>query len=156
MRSGPACTRRSALPDDEGHSLLLLDTTVLTFLTDDRKDRSDWDTVVSGRTPVLAFITVGEILHGTLRANWRKKQIAEIEALLRAYPVIPGTIGVARKYAELRRWFYEQIGDNDLWIAACALIQPEPLPLATADSDFDRIATKFPLQIVRPLPTDTA
>ena len=104
----------------------------------------------SRRTLVLSFVTVGEILHGTLTSGWSKKQIADVEARLRAYPVIPGTIGVSKKYAELRRWFYKQVGDNDLWIAACALMQPEPVPIATDDRDFDTIATRFPLAIVRP------
>ena len=79
----------------------------------------------------------GEILHGTLAASWPKARIAAIESRLQAYPVIPGTIGVSRKFAELQRWFYLQIGDNDLWIAACVLAHPEPVSLATSDADFD-------------------
>jgi predicted nucleic acid-binding protein len=128
----------------------LLDTNVLTFLTDPRNPKPEWDEVTRGRTLVLSFVTVGEILHATLKSGWSKKQIADVEARIGAYPVIPGTIGVARKYAELRRWFYKQVGDNDLWIAACALMQPEPLPIATNDGDFDAIATRFPLDVVRP------
>jgi predicted nucleic acid-binding protein len=72
-----------------------------------------------------------------------------MEARLRAYPVIPGTFGVAAKFAELRRRFHKQMEDNDLWIAACALAQPEPLALATADANFDDIAAEFPLVVVR-------
>lgn len=128
---------------------LLLDTTVLTFLTDDRNPKPEWDAVVRGRILVLSFVTVGEILHGTLVARWPRKRIADIEARLRAYPVIPGTLRVARQFAELRRWHFNSIGDNDLWIAACALSQPTQLPIATADSDFDEIAKRFPLSIVR-------
>jgi len=129
---------------------LMLDTNVLTFLTDPRSPRPEWDEVIRGRTLVLSFVTVGEILHATMASGWSKKQIADVEARLGAYPVIPGTIGVARKYAELRRWFFKQIGENDLWIAACALMQPEPVPIATDDGDFDAIAKRFPLDIVRP------
>ena len=141
---------------DEQPGLLLLDTTVLTYLTDPKNPKPEWDSVVQGRTLVLSFVTVGEILHGTLAAGWAKKRIEDVEARLRAYPVIPGTIGVARAYAELRRRFWTQIGDNDLWIAACALSQPEPLPLATGDSDFDKIAGEFPLVVVRPAATSPA
>lgn len=129
---------------------MLLDTNVLTYLTDGRNPHPEWGTAVTGWTPVLSFVTVGEILHGTMKANWGEKRISAIEARLRAYPVIPGTFSVARKYAELRRWFFDQIDENDLWIAACALIQPEPLPIATTDSHFDMIATRFPLEVVRP------
>lgn len=129
---------------------LMLDTNVLTFLTDPRNPKPEWDAVIRGRTLVLSFVTVGEILHGTMASGWSKKQIADVEARPGAYPVIPGTIGVARKYAELRRWFFSQVGENDLWIAACALMQPEPVAIATDDSDFDAIAKRFPLDIVRP------
>jgi len=138
------------LPDDGGQSVLLLDTTVLTYLTDDRNPKPEWDEVIQGRTIVLSFVTVGEILHGTLRAGWSRKRIEAIEERLQRYPVIPGTIGVARKYAELRLAFFDQVGENDLWMAACALAQPEPIDLATGDSDFDLIADKFPLVVIRP------
>ncbi len=129
---------------------ILLDTNVLTYLTDSRNPRPEWDAVVQGRTLILSFVTVGEILHGIMLAHWSERIIADIESRLRAYPVIPGTVGVSRKYAELRRRFFKQIGDNDLWIAACALAQPEPLALATSDGHFDLIAATFPLVVVRP------
>lgn len=138
------------MADETVRSLLLLDTTVLTYLTDSRNPKPEWDAVVRGRTPVLSFVTVGEILHGTLRAGWPKARIDDIRARIERYPTIPGTIGVAEKYAELRNLFYEQIGENDLWIAACALSQPSSLELATGDSDFDLIAERFPLMVVRP------
>lgn len=131
-----------------------MDTTVLTFLTDPRNAHTEWDAIVAGRTLVLSFVTVGEILHATAKASWPKGRIADVETRLRSYPVIPGTIGVARKYAELRRWYWKQVGENDLWIAACALAQPEPIALATADGDFDRIAERFSLTILRPLSQD--
>jgi predicted nucleic acid-binding protein len=129
---------------------LLLDTNVYTFLTDPRKRRPDWVAAVHGRLLVLSFVTVGEVLHGAMSGGWSDRNLAAMEARLRAYPVVPGTFGVARKFAELRRRFHKQIGDDDLWIAACALAQPDPLPLATDDDHFDRIAAEFPLVVVRP------
>ncbi len=89
------------LDEERQSSLLLLDTNVLTFMTDPRQRQPGWDALVSGRTPVLTFVTVGEILHGVMQAKWGQKRIADLEARLRAHAVIPGTIGVARKYAEL-------------------------------------------------------
>lgn len=138
------------MPGDEGQPPLLLDTTVLTYLTDSRNPHPEWDEVVRGRTLVLAFVTVGEILHATMASGWNAARIPDIEARLRAYPVIPGTIGVSRKYAELRRWYWEQIGENDLWIAACALAQTERVELATADGNYARIPGRFPLEVVGP------
>jgi predicted nucleic acid-binding protein len=129
---------------------LLLDTDVFTFLTDSRKLRLDWADAVRGRLLVLSFVTVGEVLHGSLAAGWSARRVAEMESRLRAYPIIPGTFGVARKFAELRRRFHSQVGDDDLWIAACALAQPEPLELASSDPHFGLIAAVFPLVLVRP------
>jgi predicted nucleic acid-binding protein len=143
------------LPGDEEQPPLLLDTTVLTYLTDPRNRHPEWDDVVRGRTLVLSFVTVGEILHATMMSGWNSARIADVEARLRAYPVIPGTIGVSRKYAELRRWYWKQIGENDLWIAACALAQPERVQLATADGDYSPIVERFPLDLVGP-PTPPA
>jgi predicted nucleic acid-binding protein len=128
---------------------LLLDTNVYTFLTDPRKRRPDWVAAVQGRLLVLSFVTVGEVLHGAMSGGWSDRNLAAMEARLRAYPVVPGTFGVARKFAELRRRFHKQIGDDDLWIAACALAQPQPIPLATTDDHFQLIAAEFPLVLVR-------
>jgi predicted nucleic acid-binding protein len=140
----------SASPDSAKAPPLLIDTNVLSYLTASHNPHPEWDDLVRGRILVLSFVTVGEILHGTMTGGWSRARIAAVETRLKSYPVIPGTIGVARKFAELRRWFYKQIEDNDLWIAACALAQPEQLPLATADAHFDLIGAKFPLEIVRP------
>lgn len=138
------------MPSDQPQPPLLLDTTVLTYLTDPRNRHAEWDEIVRGRTLVLSFVTVGEILHATMTTGWSAARIADVEARLRAYPVIPGTIGVSRKYAELRRWYWKQIGENDLWIAACALAQTERVELATADGDYALIAERFPLGVVGP------
>ena len=92
---------------------ILLDTNVLSWLTDARNPRPEWAAVAKDRVPVLAFVTVGEILHATRGAGWPIRRIAEVDARLRAHVVIPGTEGVARKYAELRRWFHKrQIPDR--------------------------------------------
>ena len=128
---------------------LLLDTNIYTFLTDSRKRRPEWGPVAEGRILVLSFVTVGEVLHGALSGGWSDRNLAAMEARLRAYPGVPGTFGVARKFAELRRRFHKQIGDDDLWIAACALAQPQPIPLATTDDHFQLIAAEFPLVLVR-------
>jgi len=127
---------------------LLVDTMVLTWLTDPRNPRPEWEELTRGRTLYLSFVTVGEILHGAQR--WRQSRRAAIEERLASWPVIPGTTGVARRYAELRARYFRQIGDNDLWIAACALRGPEFIALATDDGAFDRIAADFGLLLERP------
>lgn len=58
------------MADDLGRlPALMLDTNVLTFLTDPRNPKPEWDEVIRGRTLVLSFVTVGEILHATLASS---------------------------------------------------------------------------------------
>ncbi|HVL53642.1 MAG TPA: PIN domain-containing protein [Vitreimonas sp.] len=121
---------------------------VLTWLTDPRNPRPDWEDLTRGRVLCLSFATVGEILHGAQR--WSQRRRDGIERRLASWPVVPGTIGVARKYAELRARYFDQIGENDLWIAACALRGPDLIPLATEDQAFDRVASDFGLVVERP------
>jgi len=121
---------------------------VLSWLTDPRNPRPEWEDLARGRLLFLSFATVGEILHGAQK--WSDRRREEIEERLHAWPIIPGTVTVARRFAELRGRYHTQIGDDDLWIAACALRGPEPLPLATDDRAFDRIASDFDLVVERP------
>ena len=137
-------------PADPPARPLLVDTNVLTWLLNRKSPRPEWDRLTTGRTLYLSFATVGEILHGA--QLWGADRRQALEDRLASWPVIPGTIGVARTFAQLRARYHSQIGDNDLWIAACALSWPDPLPLATDDGDFDRIRDEFGLVIERPAP----
>ena len=136
-------------PREPDPNPLVLDTNVTTWLTDPRSPRPDWKLLVVGYTPVLTFVTVGEILHGARK--WSRVRQEAIEQMLAAYTTIPGTIGVARKFADLRARFYDRLPDNDLWMAACVLAQPMSVPLATDDGHFDEIAKEFPLTVLRPV-----
>ncbi len=149
MPSGKRSMVPSEGPASSTAPRLLVDTMVLTWLTDPRNPRPDWETLTQGRLLYLSFVTVGEILHGAQR--WNQERREAIEQRLASWPVVPGTIGVARKYAELRARYFDQIGENDLWIAACALREPEPMALATDDRGYDKIATDFGLLIERPV-----
>lgn len=150
MPNGTNSMVSSAAPVSTTASRLIVDTMVLTWLTDPRNPRPDWERLTRGRTLYLSFVTVGEILHGAHR--WSEARRTAIEQRLASWPVVPGTVGVARKYAELRARYFDQIGDNDLWIAACALREPEAMALATDDHSFDRIAEDFGLVVERPSP----
>ena len=50
---------------------------------------------------------------------------------------------------ELNAKFKDQVGMNDLWIAACALSQNPVLPVASHDHAFEMIAAEFNLPVVR-------
>lgn len=109
-----------------------------------------WQEIVRDRDLFISFATYAEIIEGGRRAGWVDRTLDEWRGRLRGYTVIPGTVAIAESFALLASRFRDQMSEADLWIAATALGQPEPLPLATADDGFYRIAAEFPLVIVRP------
>jgi predicted nucleic acid-binding protein len=124
---------------------LLLDTTAYSFV---QRGQVDWVQATQGYELVLSFVTVAEVLYGRLKAGWGDKKLAEEEGRLQRFRVIPGTAEVARVFAQLDREYRDSIGVQDLWIAACALAVP--IPLASNDGAFRRIAKRFPLTVVAP------
>ena len=44
-----------------------------------------------------------------------------------SYTTIPGTYDVARHYGEVKKAFRDQVGDNDMWIAATAMAHELPI-----------------------------
>ena len=59
------------------------------------------------------------------------------------------TDAVSSKWAELNLKFKDQIGVNDLWIAACAMSQQPALPVASHDRGITRIGSQLGITVVR-------
>ena len=70
------------------------------------------------------------------------------------YVVLTATHSVTHRFADVYARFRYRLkggGVNDFWIAATVLGQQEPPPHVTDNrSDFERIASEFPLAVVRP------
>jgi predicted nucleic acid-binding protein len=133
---------------------VLVDTNVFSLLVwADRprtaEDAAKWQRVLAGSQLVLSFATVGELRMGVYK-TMGPKRVARMEERIRACLVVTATDLVTEVYARLRVRFLGQIGENDLWIAACALAQDPPLPIATTDGGFDEIAKAFPLVVLKP------
>jgi tRNA(fMet)-specific endonuclease VapC len=84
------------------------------------------DAALGSEDRAVSVITVGELLHGVLRAAGavQRSRRAFVEHLLAGIEAIPITEPVARLHAEI--WADlaargEMIGAHDLWIAATAL-----------------------------------
>ena len=129
---------------------LLVDTMVVSWLGRRSGPFLAWQEVVRDRDVFISFATYAEVVTGGRRAGWGDRTLDEWRGRLRSYTVIPGTVAIAESFALLASRFRDQMSEADLWIAATALGQPEPLPLGTADGGFERIAAEFPLVIVRP------
>lgn len=129
---------------------LLVDTMVVSWLGGRKGPFLAWQEVVRDRDLFISFATYAEVIEGGRRAGWGDRTLDEWRSRLHGYTVIPGTVAIAESFALLSSRFRDQMSEADLWIAATALGQPEPLPLGTADRGFEKIAPDFPLVIVRP------
>jgi toxin FitB len=98
---------------------------------------------------------VGELKVLTIKtgSRWGPAKTRALEDSIGRCVVIPTTAAVVDEWAKLSARFTGRLkegGINDMWIAACCLVQG--LPLATANlSDFQTIADEFSnLRLVHP------
>lgn len=144
-------------PEDVPSGPLLLDTDVLSFVTWPKGQHERYAPLLANHLLAISFATVGEIRARAWRpgANWSEARRAELDAKLRSYVVLTATDRVTAVWAQLYlryRGRLGQSGPNDLWIAACAMGQPTPVPLVTNNlAHFAAIASDFPsLVLVHP------
>lgn len=138
-------------PADVPDGPLLVDTGVFSWVTWGRQRHADFTALMLNHVLVLSFATVAELRYGALKAGWGHDKMRALEQRIATYLIIAATDAVTRKWAELNCSYKDKLGVNDLWIAASALAQSEPLPLVTTDlSDFRSVASKFPLRLIHP------
>jgi tRNA(fMet)-specific endonuclease VapC len=100
--------------------------------------------LAAGEPLALASITASELLSGIERADsleHRQRRLAFVETVLSIVPVLPFDLQVAREHARLDaqlRALGQQIGANDLLIAATALSHDMPV-LTENLRDFERV-----------------
>lgn len=144
--------RREELPDGP----LCIDTDVFSYLYTGRGQHvAEFRELIRGHLLVMSFATVGELRAWTLRTKYGERRRADIERRIREqYLVVTPTNAVVEVYGQLHARFtgrLSQGGQNDMWTAACALAQPDPLPVVTNNlGDFGMIAGEFPLMVVHP------
>lgn len=107
----------------------LADTTFLIGLWRRQAWAVDYAKVHSGMRLGLPRLVLGEFWHGARRAGHEAATVrAFLElgiALWDAEPVVPLYVSLCARIQEEPA--YRQIGQNDLWIAACALHHQVPL-----------------------------
>ena len=144
-------------PADVPEGPLVIDTDVLSMVmwSKPRSRYREWEALVDGHMLAISFVTVAEVRAGALIAKFGEVRRSQLEERIRQLVVLAASDAVTTVYAQLFARFRSRLkgeGVNDMWIAACALAQnPAPLPIATANlSDFQTIASEFPLRIVHP------
>lgn len=142
-------------PDDVPAGPLCVDTDVFSFLFSRRGDHESFRRLVDGHLLAMSFATVGELRAGAYNAKWGERRRRQLDEMIKQhYVVLSATDAVVEVYAQLQARFGGRLKDggvNDMWTAACALAQPEPVPVVTNNrSDFQSIASEFPLVVVHP------
>lgn len=121
---------------------VLLDTDVYSYLTKANDARGDvYRPHVSGRTLALSFVTVGEIYYGAAKAKWSSRTLNTFLERLKAVVIVPYDVEICATYGKLKASLREAgftIGDNDLWIASCAIRHSIPL-MSNNRKHFDNI-----------------
>jgi predicted nucleic acid-binding protein len=129
----------------------LLDTTVLLnyfrWNACAQQIEADYALRASGFAPTISVVSVGEMLSFALNPDWDDKKRAKLDSFLEQCIVIDlRQRDVLDGYACLHDVNTKSglsIGQNDLWIAACA--NAAGLAVLTSDKDFERI----PANLVR-------
>ena len=120
--------------------LVVLDSTVSSFLMHDRRQADYYRRAIAGLTPVLPFQAVEEAWFGAIRDNWGDRRRGELQSHIEQFEVIRPNVETVRISARLRSE-REQAGRRlttaDDWIAATALMLG--CPLASLDGDFSGI-----------------
>lgn len=128
---------------------LLVDTDVLSFVAWEKPEAKAFEPLLVGRLPFVSFVTVGEMYFGAAKANWGEQRISKMETILGRYTVIPGTSDVAKRYGDVRKAFDQQVGTNDMWIAATALAHD--LPIITNNlTHFEPMSQRLGFSLVHP------
>jgi predicted nucleic acid-binding protein len=141
-------------PSDVPAGPLLIDTDVLSYITWRRERFDDFARLIDAHLLAVSFVTIGEIRARTFASGstWSEARRAELDAKLRGYVVLTPTDEVTRVWAQLHSRFRGRLGDggaNDMWIAACAIGQPAPVPVVTNNRvHFNLMAGEFSALVV--------
>jgi predicted nucleic acid-binding protein len=107
---------------------VLLDTDVFSILLRENDMRASlYRPHVQGRIAVVSYVTIGELYFWGERRKWGDKRLRLLEEAIRATTVVRYDLEVCKTYAHLKPSLknpsgsQRTIGDNDLWIASCAV-----------------------------------
>ncbi len=82
---------------------------------------------------MVSFVTVGELYYWAERRKWGPPKVRKLQIRLNAAAVVPYDLEICKTYGRLKGGLktpsgsHRLVGDNDLWIAACAVRHAIPL-----------------------------
>lgn len=136
---------------------IVMDTDVFSWVTWRRpKDRQLFEMfapLVDYRPWALSFATVAELRSGSINPHqrWEPRKLQFLEDAIQKCTLLTVTDTVIQTFAQIHAKFRSQIGDNDMWIAACALSHHPVLPIATNNlKHFKPMSEAFEIPLVHP------
>lgn len=113
---------------------VLVDTNVFSFLLRQEDTRANlYRRHIQDQIVVLSYITIGELYFWAEKRKWGVERLRLLEKKIRETTVVRYDLEVCRTYARLKHGLitpsgsHRIIGDNDLWLAACAVRHSIPL-----------------------------
>lgn len=113
---------------------VLLDTDVFSNLLRGGTRAAPWAPLVQGRTPLLSFISAGELKAWPLLSNLGATRRAALASALAATVILPYDEDLLDEYAQVTfdaktsgHSLFQKAQSNDRWIAATARVHGVPL-----------------------------
>ena len=113
---------------------VLVDTNVFSFLLRKEDSRASlYRPHIENRILVLSNVTIGELYFWAETKNWGDERIRRLEAKIRETTIVRYDLEYCQTYARLKSRLktpvgsQRLIGENDLWLAACAVRHELPL-----------------------------
>jgi tRNA(fMet)-specific endonuclease VapC len=113
---------------------VLLDTNVFSYFLRRNDTRADlYYRYVQHKTLVVSFVTVGELYYWAELKKWGLAERQRLEEKLAATTIVWYDLEICKAYARIKSGLrtasgsHRLVGDNDLWIAACAVRHAIPL-----------------------------
>lgn len=123
-----------------GGRLVVLDSTVSSFLMHDRGQADYYRRTIAGLTPVLPFQAVEEAWFGAIRDSWGDRRRGELQSHIERFEVIwpnEEMVRISTRLRSEREQAGRRLNTADAWIAATAIMLD--CPVASHDRDFSGI-----------------
>jgi tRNA(fMet)-specific endonuclease VapC len=113
-------------PSELTKARILVDTDVLSYLLKEDTRASFFAPFLLNKSVAISFITVAELYYWAFYRSWGTARIAQLEARIKNYVVLPYDYSLCQQWAATRAECEKNghpIGDdNDCWIASTALV----------------------------------